>query len=63
MHELPIGDARYDLGARRVHWHYDDPSGVPDLGLEADGVAGRPIQQLVGELRVRARRLLTPKAA
>ena len=48
MHDLLI----HELGARRVHWRYDDPSGIPDT---ASRVPAKPIRS-AGETRVRVRR-------
>jgi hypothetical protein len=48
----------HDLGARRIHWRYDDPSGVPDVPVRS---AGTPVRA-AGELR-RVRRQMSPKAA
>jgi hypothetical protein len=53
MNELLL----HDIGARRVHWRYDDPSGVSDAPVR---IAGRPIRS-AGAFRVR--RAATPKAA
>lgn len=58
MHDLQL----HDLGARRVHWRYDDPSGVPDPAADPIRVAGRPVRGLVGAIRLHGRRPLTPKA-
>jgi len=54
MHDLRL----HELGARRVHWRYDDPSGLPDAPVR-DG--GLPVRT-AGELR-RVRRTTSPKAA
>ena len=48
----------HELGARRIHWRYDDPSGVTDVPVRSAGVPVRT----AGELR-RVRRSATPKAA
>jgi hypothetical protein len=55
MHDLWL----HELGARRVHWRYDDPSGVPELPSRS---TGRPIRS-AGEVRLRVRRAMNPKAA
>ena len=39
----------HELGARRVHWRYDDPSGVPERGSRVDG---KPIRA-AREVRIR----------
>jgi hypothetical protein len=58
MHDLLI----HELGARRIHWRYDDPSGLPDTPPRDDRGAVRRIRA-AGELRLRARRTANPKAA
>lgn len=55
MHDLLL----HELGARRITWRYDDPSGVPDLPARR---GGRPVLA-ASELRAAARRRLTPKEA
>ncbi|HKI91105.1 MAG TPA: hypothetical protein VJ986_02285 [Gaiellaceae bacterium] len=52
----------HELGARRVRWTYDDPSGVPDGPSVGRRIAGERIPPL-GETRIRLRRPSTPKAA
>jgi hypothetical protein len=52
----------HELGARRVRWRYDDPSGVPDVGLSPVRSAGRPVVPAT-ESRFRIRRPAGPKAA
>jgi hypothetical protein len=54
MHDLLI----HELGARRVHWRYDDPSGVPDVSGRGGRATGRPVRS-AGELRLSARRAAT----
>ena len=39
----------HELGARRVHWLYDDPSGVAEAPAR---IAGRPART-AGEIRLR----------
>ena len=39
MHDLLI----HELGARRMHWRYDDPSGVPDIDARTVRGVGRPV--------------------
>jgi len=46
----------HELGARRIHWRYDDPSGVSEAPARLRG-------RRAGEIRVRSRRRLTGKAA
>ena len=58
MHDL----LTHELGARRVHWRYDDPSGVTDAPSAARRVPGERIP-FAGEARIRVRRPATPKAA
>ena len=58
MHDLLI----HELGARSIHWRYDDPSGLPDAPLRGGRDAGRPVRS-AGELRLRSRRRRFPKAA
>jgi hypothetical protein len=58
MHDLLI----HELGARRVHWRYDDPSGLPDVPPRDDRGASRGIRP-ARELRLRVRRAASPKAA
>jgi hypothetical protein len=58
MHDLLI----HELGARRIHWRYDDPSGLPDLPARGGAGAVRP-PRAAGELRLAVRRLASPKAA
>jgi hypothetical protein len=48
----------HELGARRIHWRYDDPSGIADVPVRTSGTLIRA----AGELR-RARRTATPKVA
>ncbi len=48
----------HELGARRIHWRYDDPSGVSELPVRTSGTPVRA----AGELR-RVRRNASPKAA
>ena len=57
MHDLLI----HELGARRVHWRYDDPSGLPDAPERALRGGARPVHS-AGELRLRIRRVASPKA-
>jgi hypothetical protein len=57
MHDLLI----HELGARRVHWRYDDPNGLPDTLPAGGRGAGRPIRS-AGEVRARVWQLTTPKA-
>ena len=52
----------HELCARRVHWRYDDPSGVADFGTRTVRSAGRTIP-VPTESRFRIRRRATPKAA
>lgn len=47
----------HELGARRIHWRYDDPAGVPDLPARR---GGRPVVA-ASELRAAALRRLTAK--
>ncbi|HVS86424.1 MAG TPA: hypothetical protein VHD91_12420 [Gaiellaceae bacterium] len=42
----------HDLGTKRIHWRYDDPSGLPD---SPSRVTGKSAERAAGELRVRAR--------
>ena len=58
MHDLLI----HELGARRLHWRYDDPSGVSDPPSAARRIAGERIP-FAGETRIRVRRPSTWKAA
>jgi hypothetical protein len=51
----------HELGARRVHWRYDDPSGVTDIGMRVVRSDGRTIP-VATESRFRIRRGATPKA-
>ena len=39
----------HELGARRVHWRYDDPSGVSEPGSRVDG---KPLRA-AREIRIR----------
>ena len=48
----------HELGARRIHWRYDDPSGLPDLPVRS---VGMPVR-VAGEVR-RVRTHVSPKAA
>ena len=43
----------HDFGAKRIHWRYDDPSGVPDLPSRVRPGKGAP--RAAGEIRVRSR--------
>jgi hypothetical protein len=52
----------HELGARRVHWRYDDPSGLPEHDTRAVRAAGRPVLPAT-ESRFRIRRSGAPKAA
>jgi hypothetical protein len=58
MHDLIV----HELAARRVHWRYDDPSGMADVDARPSRAAGRPIP-VATESRFRLRRRVTPKAA
>jgi hypothetical protein len=58
MNDLTI----HALGARRIRWRYDDPSGLPDLPARTIRAGGFPVHP-AGEHRVRALRPLNPKAA
>jgi hypothetical protein len=58
MHDLLL----HELGARRVHWRYDDPSGIADVDARTVRGAGRPAPAAI-ESRLRIRRRATPKAA
>jgi hypothetical protein len=58
MHDLIV----HQLGARRVHWRYDDPSGVTDADSRVVHAAGRTIP-VAAESRFRVRPRTTPKAA
>jgi len=42
----------HDFGAKRIHWRYDDPSGLPETPPR---VTGKPLERAAGELRVRSR--------
>ena len=54
MHDLLI----HELGARRIHWRYDDPSGVPETGARVDG---KPVRA-ARDLRIRIGRRAFPRA-
>ena len=41
----------HDLGSKRIHWRYDDPSGIPDAPVRG---SGKPSTQRGNEIRVRA---------
>lgn len=41
-----------DFGAKRIHWRYDDPSGIPDTSSR---VTGKSSGRSASELRTRAR--------
>jgi hypothetical protein len=41
-----------NFGASRIHWRYDDPSGLPDTPSR---VTSKPGGRAASELRVRAR--------
>ncbi len=58
MHDLLI----HELGARRTHWRYDDPSGLPDVPASGVRGGGRPVHS-AGELRLSARRAARPETA
>jgi hypothetical protein len=58
MHDLLI----HELGARRIHWRYDDPSGLPDAPVRGVRGAGRPLHS-AGELRLRTPRNPSPRTA
>jgi len=58
MHDLLI----HELGARSIHWRYDDPSGIADVPTRGVRGAERPVHS-AGELRLRSRRRRFPKAA
>jgi hypothetical protein len=49
------------LGARRVHWRYDDPAGVADVDARTVRPAGRSAHG--AEARLHVRRHATTKAA
>ena len=48
----------HELGARRIHWRYEDPSGIAEMPVRSTGTPVRA----AGEFR-RIRRHATPKAA
>lgn len=50
----------HELGARRVHWRYDDPSGLPATTRADHGAL--PVRS-AGEIRGRVLRAIRPKAA
>ena len=58
MHNLLLHERLHDLGAGRIHWRYDDPSGLPDLPVRS---VGMPVR-VAGEVR-RVRTHVSPKAA
>ena len=59
MHDLLI----HELGTRRVHWRYDDPSALSELAGHGDrDASGRPVRA-AAELRVRSRRFANPRMA
>ena len=58
MHDLLI----HELGAGRIHWRYDDPSGLPELSARGARGSGRPVRS-AGELRLRLGASASPKAA
>lgn len=60
MHDLLI----HELGARRIHWRYDDPSGVPDLPGGSVRGASRTVRPAADVRAPRSvRRFAPPRAA